>query len=97
MTLPEFLDAAQAMINREFAERYPHVTPPTLEVMEGPRYTRIVARDSVQRSAWAFIENATGAILKPDGWKRPAKHARGNLNDENPLRYITRTGPTYLR
>jgi hypothetical protein len=97
MTLQEFIDAAQAMIGREFAALYPNVTPPRLEIMPGPRFTRIISNDGVSRSAWAFIENATGAILKPDGWKRPAKHARGNLHDPDPLRCIGRTGPTYLR
>lgn len=33
-------------------------------------------------SAYAFVDLKTGDIFRPDGWKRPAKHARGNIFDE---------------
>ena len=53
----------------------------------GPKYTRIVQQflptkgspmDS-GRGVYCFIDNATNDILKADGWKKPAKGARGNL------------------
>ncbi|MGF6996784.1 hypothetical protein [Paraburkholderia sp. GAS32] len=31
------------------------------------------------RSAYGFIDAATGNILKSDGWKRPAKGVRGSI------------------
>lgn len=39
----------------------------------------------VERSAYGFIANETGDLLKADGWKRRAKGIRGNLGDADPL------------
>lgn len=51
----------------------------------GKKFIRIVASqyNGKSRSAFAFIDIATGDVLKPDGWKRPAKGARGNIYTEN--------------
>jgi hypothetical protein len=62
-------------------------------------------------SAWAFIALADGEskglgrwrrgdIFKPDSWKKPAKHARGNIFEpgNNGCCNVTSThGPAYLR
>lgn len=51
----------------------------------GPKFTRIVMSTPSynghpgQRSVHAFVENATGDLLKAAGWKAPAKGRRGNL------------------
>lgn len=49
----------------------------------GPKYVRVWKGSS----AYAFIEKATGNILKPGGWKapEPKKIIRGNIYAENPL------------
>ena len=31
----------------------------------------------------SFVEVATGNVLKAAGWKAPAKHARGNIWDDD--------------
>jgi hypothetical protein len=37
-------------------------------------------------------------VLKPAGWKTPAKHARGNIfDDRNGLKHMGMYGPAYLR
>lgn len=77
----------------------------TVEVERGKKNIRIVRQckvadtgDTVERSAYAFIDIATGGVYKPDGWKRPAKHARGNIFDENNgLGCCGRFGVAYLR
>jgi hypothetical protein len=54
--------------------------------MKGKRYARIVRQmrgDSNSRSAYGFVELATGDIFKPATWKAPAKHKRGNIFDES--------------
>lgn len=51
------------------------------------RYLRVVDVNAIghtgpsgpPRSVEAFVEIATGLVYKPDGWKRPAKGARGSL------------------
>ena len=49
-------------------------------------------------SAWCFIDLTNGDGLKPDGWKRPAKHARGNvLADDGGMTNIGPYGPAYMK
>jgi len=50
------------------------------------------------KSCWAFINSENGDVLKPDGYKRPARHSRGNIFDEhNGLSRVTSYGPECLR
>lgn len=65
----------------------------------GQRFIRIaVAERGQNRSVWCFVDTTNGDVLKPAGWKKPAKHARGNIFDEwNGLKQCTGYGPAYLR
>jgi len=46
----------------------------------GQRFFRIVQTDNGRgKSVHAFIEIATGKIVKPAGWKAPAKYSNGEL------------------
>lgn len=63
---------------------------PNIVLERGPKYTRVIRSividgKPVERSAYGFIRNEDGALLKSDGWKRPAKGTRGNLSDADPL------------
>src|SRR6476646_2903628 len=49
----------------------------------GRKFTRVVMHTPGQQIVHAFIDNATGDVLKPAGWKAPAKGARYNLLDED--------------
>jgi hypothetical protein len=93
VALRRFLDLAQALVDTR-GQRVPKLAVDS----QGKRYARIVAIDPDHggKSAWAFIDVANGDILKPDGCKRPAKHARGNIFDANPVAHITAYGPEYL-
>lgn len=84
--------------NAEFSK----TAPEHLELQPGRRYIRVVCKDnltpSVHVSAWAFIDRNNGDVLKADSWKKPAKHARGNIFDaDNGLKYVTEYGPNYLK
>lgn len=50
----------------------------------GARFIRIVVKDGPGCYAYAFVDRSNGNILKPAGWKGPAKHARGNIRDGGP-------------
>ena len=65
----------------------------------GRRYVRIVKSDAFSHcSAYCFVDKTNGDVLKPAGWKSPAKHARGNIyNDDNGLGCMGPYGPAYLR
>ncbi len=74
-------------------------------------FLRIVSSSLGSRSAWAFVAKRDGSnkklgqykagdIFKCDGWKGPAKTARGNIFDTSagPTCRISRyTGPDYLK
>ena len=62
-------------IRRVVADKAPTANV-TITMERGPRYTRVVSSKWGQRSAYCFVDNATGDILKPDSWKRPAKQDR---------------------
>jgi hypothetical protein len=100
-----FVKSLSAKINDQ-----DHIAFPTcpanwriLEVTLGTKYARLVARGEVSntsRSAYGFIDLSNGDILKADGWKKPARRARGNIrvgNVENGWNYAIRAyGVTIL-
>ena len=100
--LAGFMDAAQKVVDDFYTNpnRYGGaIEPPKLEATRGPKWTRIAAhRSNGDVSAWAFVNNETGAIHKPASWKRPAKHARGHIGDSDfGAHCLTAYGPFYLR
>lgn len=52
---------------------------PRVEVEQGPKYVRVIQNDGTSRSVMHFIDRGTGDVLKPAGWKGPAKGVRGNI------------------
>ena len=61
---------------------------------EGNRYVKVICGTGVH----SFVDRTNGDVLKPESWKKPAKHARGNIYDEhNGLGSMTGFGPAYLR
>jgi hypothetical protein len=99
--LQRWLEAAQTIINENYASRFPNLTPSRLEMSDGRRYIRIdtiVDGGRGQRSVFAFIDKWSGDILRAATYKAPAKHARGNLFDANGgVSELTPYGPKYLR
>jgi hypothetical protein len=99
--LDRWLWAAQDIVNDYYSTKLSNLTPSLLEMSDGRRYIRvdcIVDGGLGQRSVWAFIDKTNGDILKPAGYKAPAKHARGNLFDINEgIGMLTPEGPVYLR
>lgn len=95
----------KAMSDEYMTRRFPTLNKYTFTTMPGSRYIRIVRSDSfnvaaggsVSRCVWGFVDKTNGDILKAAGWKAPAKHARGNIFDANPLANCNEYGPNYLR
>jgi len=65
----------------------------------GRRYVKVFYHmGESQRSVHSFVDTKNGDVLKPAGWSKPAKHARGNIFDEkNGLGMMGPHGPAYLR
>lgn len=99
--LSSFVKGCQEIVDHHFEENYPTLTSPELEFTTGQRYVKIAKHDRgimSGTSVFAFIDQTNGDILKPAGWKAPAKHARGNIFDaDNGLGKMTPYGPPYLR
>ena len=76
--LENWLEKVEVIVN----EQYGHISymKKTISMMVGRKYIRIVTEDSPgSRSAFCFIDKETGDVLKTASWKKPAKHARGNI------------------
>jgi len=102
MVTQDDLGAFQARLQAKLTEWHvlcQHVgSPPEVSIEPGTKYARIVVTSpGPQRSAYGFIDLTTGDLLKADGWKKPAKHARGNIYGENPLAGCDQYGMQYLR
>lgn len=57
-------------------------------------YAFVALKDFVSRKLGVVIQ---GDILKPETYRAPAKWARGNIYDANPVRYCEEFGLAYLR
>jgi hypothetical protein len=58
------------------------------------KYIKVIRGGSVH----CFVNKENGDVLKAAGWKAPAKHARGNIfDDNNGLGSMNPYGPQYLR
>jgi hypothetical protein len=95
--LEAFRAALQDWISGVYVRADNHDLAPSIELMVGPKYARIVRVSPGERSAYGFIDLATGDLLKSDGWKKPAKGVRGNMFAANPLAGCTAYGMQYFR
>jgi hypothetical protein len=77
--LDKFVAEAQAVVDAHLTKNFPTLPRETLTVDPGRRYVRIWIGRGNSRSAFCFIDSTNGDVLKPDTWKKPAKHARGNV------------------
>lgn len=90
------IDAYIARLNAVGAERHAsrgnHGPAPTFAIDPGgKKFLRVVETFNGGRSAWAFVEVATGDVYKPAGWKGPERNfSRGNIRnlDNVAYRYI---------
>lgn len=83
-------------MTKNFADSYPNGgnKKEAWRVDHGQVRARVVHGGGV----YCFVDYKTGDVLKPSGWKAPAKHARGNIFDEaNGLAACGPYGPAYLR
>ena len=102
-----FVVGVQNLVNEHMTRHFPTLSIPTISVDEGGRYLKLVKTDNwnahagahhtPSRSVWGFVDKTNGDILKPAGWKAPAKHARGNIFNNSPLAGVNAYGPNYLR
>lgn len=67
-------------------------------LVPGRKYTKVCReRTGTPCSAYAFIDNTTGDLFLPAGFNAPAKHARGNIQNDTGLDACGPYGVTYRR
>ncbi len=82
-----------------YAATFPTLVPSTYATERGTRYVRVVTVDRGGRggrSAYCFVDLTTGDLLKPAGWKGPAKGARGSIYAADCLAGCGPYGVAYL-
>ena len=85
------------LIEEHYTTQFKNLTVPTLSVDKGRKYARIVVDNGVQKHVHCFIDMTNGNVLKAAGWKAPAKHARGNIfNDDAGMNGVTVHGARYM-
>lgn len=69
-----------------------------VETSRGRRYVRVYTNHKERgKSAHSFIDRANGDVLMAASWKAPAKHARGNIyNEDSGLSGVSWAGANYL-
>ena len=99
MALERFVNNINEFRRAHFAKWFPRTTPATVSVMEGGKvYIRVVSEEPGSRGVYCFVNVLTGDILKADGWKRPAKGARGSIFSSDWAGYgCTEYGAAYAR
>lgn len=93
----DFVKFAQDLVNKNQRDQgYDWAVD--LSINWGRRYAKIVKESLDQRSAFGFVDRDTGNILKAASWRKPARHARGNVLDRSSWsRAVTPYGMAYMR
>ncbi len=82
--LPEWIEEAQAMMERHYNRVGMPNQCPQVYIDGGRKYIKVAKRGYGSNSVWCFIRAEDGAILKAASWKAPAKNfARGSIFDQH--------------
>jgi len=97
--LTQFVALAQDMLDAYMAKHFALNGKKVLTVEPGRRYTRIVTQTEGRddRSCYCFVDMTNGDVLMSASWKKPAKHARGNIFDADPIKAVGPHGANYMR
>lgn len=78
------LTALTAALTASYAATHPGGNYPLTYAADKPgkRFVRVYSTAGVGRSAWGFVELATGNVFKSASWKAPdLRYPRGNVYD----------------
>lgn len=87
-----FFEGVQKIYSDYMVQTFPNNPRDEFSYKVGKRYTKVICGGS----AFCFVDNTNGDVLKAAGWSAPAKGARGNIFDENNgLGRMSAYGPEY--
>ena len=95
-----FMEGVANISNTYYGEQYPNLEPSTFAFKPGRKYAKVMVttQPGGATSVHCFVDRTNGDVLKPAGWNAPAKHARGNIfDDNNGLGSMGPYGPAYLK
>jgi len=95
--LNSFIKGIEALIHKEEKDYTNDWQKTAITTGDMKKYVKIIATTGPSTRVWGFIDKSNGDILKAASWKVPAKHARGNIYDQNPFKSVTYIGPAYLK
>lgn len=108
--IDQFVRHVNNVIQRHYHERFPNLTPPTIvtDYMSDKWCRLLVTENGRSRSVYGFValvDNTTrtmghvtaGDIHKSESYKRPAKHARGSVFQDDYNNCAGPYGIAYLR
>ena len=100
----KYFEGVVEKVKTYYATNYPSLQVPEVKFSAGGRYMKVYKSEYgkdgklISRSVHSFIDRQTGDVLKPEGWAKPAKWARGNIYDADfGLSKVSEHGPAYLR
>jgi hypothetical protein len=82
---------AQKFENMKWGEYFKPV-----EIKRGQKNVKVIQLNGSSRSAYCFVEIATGDIFMAAGWNAPAKGARGNIYQLDKLAGADMSGTEWL-
>lgn len=92
-TLKKFISLLQERENAHNVKYFSNLEPEQFSYTVGKKYVRVIRGTS----AYCFVDVNTGDIYKAASYKAPAKHARGNIYNDNPLDGTGVYGADYLK
>ena len=82
-----------AFFEQHHVDHFPTLSRDPVTLRQGRKYTRFFKGTSI----YCFVEMTTGDILKPASLKKVAKHSRGSIHNQDPLKCCGPYGVAYLR
>jgi hypothetical protein len=77
-----FMRTLTGLVETHYQTRFPNLDVPKMTLSKGRKYAKIV-KESNQRTVHSFVDLSNGDILMAATFNAPAKHARGNIFDNN--------------
>jgi len=91
--LESFRIQLSVMLRQHMEIEFPSLDVEDVTVQRGRKYARIVQGTSV----YCFVDVRSGDILKAESWKKPAKHSRGSIFNQDALECCGPYGVAYLK
>lgn len=82
LQLELYMRKLTGLVETHYQTRFPTLSVPKVQLSKGRKYAKIIKVDN-QRTVHSFVDLRNGDILMAAGWNAPAKHARGNIFDNN--------------